>query len=95
MEIQPSKPAVTRPHGNHPAAHDAARTAPGGERADAARSSDDRLELSSRSQRLAEIARELDSPERAERLARIAAELEAGTFNTPERAAQSAGRMLE
>lgn len=94
MEIQPSKPAVTRPHGSTPSEplHAAAERSESGE---APRQADDRLELSGRSQRLADIARELDSPERADRLARIARELQAGTFNTPDRAAQSAGRMLE
>ena len=93
MEIQPSKPAVTRPQGSPPA--EPLRPDAPGQQAEAARAADDRLELSNRSRRLSEIARQLDSPERSERLARIAAELRAGTFNGPERAAESAGRMLE
>ena len=95
MEIQPSKPAATRPQGSAPSEVSRPEAQPQAPQQPLAAAADDRLELSSRSQRLAEIGRELDSPERAERLAKIAAELEAGTFNSPERAARSAGRMLE
>ncbi len=94
MEIQPSKPAVTRAHGSTPSETPRSLAAHG-DKGEAARTAEDRLELSSRSRRLADLGRELDSPERAERLARIAAELKAGTFNTAERAERSAGSMLE
>jgi len=95
MEITPSKPAAAGPRGlsrtDLPGAGKPAREAS----ATGPRAADDSLELSSGARRLAEVTRELESPERAERIQRLTAEVREGAFNTAERAALSAGRMLE